>query len=440
MEDQHPKAQPFEPRLLAGVDEEDSHRLETYEARGGYETARDRLTGDTPPEAIETAVDESGLKGRGGAGFPTGMKWGFVPDADEQKYLVCNADESEPGTFKDRVILEEKPHLLLEGMILSAYALGATVGFLYIRGEYRAGYERLKSAIQEAREAGYLGENVFDSGFDFELHLNRGAGAYIVGEETALLNSLEGKRGVPRKKPPFPAVEGLFGQPTVVNNVETLSTAALIVRNGAEWYRQWGTESDPGFRLFSVCGSVREPGVYEAPLGTTLRELIEDYAGGIEKGRDVKAVIPGGSSTPPIRGSEIDVPLDSEGIQEVGSRLGSGGVIVLDETVCMPRMARRLSHFYAHESCGWCTPCREGVPWLEDILREVETGKGSAADLEKINGVSRNIDGNCFCPLGPSASTPVMRMIDYWGEEFEYHLEHGECDVRPEADGEAVSV
>lgn len=327
------------------------------------------------------------------------------------------------------MILEQKPHLLLEGMLLAAYALGTTVGFIYIRGEYRTGYERLQSAIREAREEGYLGEGVFGSDFDFTLYLNRGAGAYIVGEETALLNSLEGKRGIPRKKPPFPAVEGLFGQPTVVNNVETLSTVPLIVENGSEWYRQWGTEADPGFRLFSVCGSVKRPGVYEVPLGTPMRELLEDYAGGLTEDRDVKAVIPGGSSTPPIRGSEVDITLDSESIQEVGSRLGSGGVIVFDETVCIPRMARRLSHFYAHESCGWCTPCREGVPWLEDILREIETGRGAESDLQKLQEVAENIDGSCFCPLGPSASTPVMRMINYWGDEFEYHLQHGTCDV-----------
>jgi NADH-quinone oxidoreductase subunit F len=232
---------------------------------------------------------------------------------------------------------------------------------------------------------------------------------------------------VPRKKPPFPAVEGLFGKPTVVNNVETISNVPFLVKNGADWYRQWGTEEDPGFRLFSVCGSVKEPGVYEAPLGLPLRELIEDYCGGIENDRDIKAVIPGGSSTPPIRGDQVDVNMDSESIQEVGSRLGSGGVIVLDESVCMPRMATRLAHFYAHESCGWCTPCREGVPWLEGMLDDITKGIAPKKDYEKVMSISKNIDSNCFCPLGPSASTPVLQMIDYWGEEFEYHLEHGEC-------------
>lgn len=427
MDLEHPREQPFEPKLLATTGLEESHTLEVYEDNGGYEQARRTLNGDLEPEEVEEIVKESGLKGRGGAGFPTGMKWSFVPDNDQQKYLVCNADESEPGTFKDRVIIEQKPHLLLEGMLLSAYALDTTVGFIYIRGEYRSGYERLKGAIEEARRAGYLGSDVFGSGFDFELYLNRGAGAYIVGEETALLNSLEGKRGVPRKKPPFPAVEGLFGKPTVVNNVETLSNVPLLVENGADWYRQWGTEDDPGFRLFSVCGSVKRPGVYEAPLGTPLEEIIEDYCGGIQKGLETKAVIPGGSSTPPIRGDQIDVNMDSESIQEVGSRLGSGGVIVLDETVCMPKMATRLAHFYAHESCGWCTPCREGVPWLEDMLGDIEAGIAPDKDYEKIKSISENIDSNCFCPLGPSASTPVLQMIDYWGEEFEYHLEHGEC-------------
>lgn len=429
MDLEHPREQPFEPKLLAGTDLEDSHTLDVYEDNGGYEQARRVLNGDLDPEDVEETVKDSGLKGRGGAGFPTGMKWSFVPDNDQQKYLVCNADESEPGTFKDRVILEQKPHLLIEGMLLSAYALDATVGFIYVRGEYRTAYERLNGAIEEARKAGYLGKNVFGSDVNFKLHLNRGAGAYIVGEETALLNSLEGKRGTPRKKPPFPAVEGLFGQPTVVNNVETLSNVPLLIENGADWYRQWGTEDDPGFRLFSICGSIRRPGVYEAPLGTSLEELIEEYCGGIAKGRETKAVIPGGSSTPPIRGDQIDVNMDSESIQEVGSRLGSGGVIVMDETVCMPKMATRLAHFYAHESCGWCTPCREGVPWLEDMLRDIEQGIAPRKDYEKIKSISSNIDSNCFCPLGPSASTPVMQMIDYWGEEFEHHMEHGECDV-----------
>ena len=378
------------------------------------------------------------MKGRGGAGFPTGVKWGFVPDTDGKRYLVCNADESEPGCFKDRVLMEQKPHQLIEGIILSAYALNVDEAYIYIRGEYRTAHDRLDEAIEEAYEAGYLGENIFDSEMDLDLYLARGAGAYIVGEETALLNSLEGKRGTPRKKPPFPAVEGLFGKPTVVNNVETLSNIPHLVEHGADWYRQWGTEDDPGFRLFSICGSIKRPGVYEAPLGTTLEELIEDYCGGIERGRDVKAVIPGGSSTPPIRGSEIDVNMDSESIQEVGSRLGSGGVIVFDESVCMPSMATRLSHFYAHESCGWCTPCREGVPWLENMLEDITKGIAPRKDFEKVLSISSNIDDNCFCPLGPSASTPVMRMIDYWGEEFEYHLENGECDVSE--NGEAVTI
>lgn len=429
MADTHPKEQPFEPKLLAGADTENSYTIDVYENQGGYQTANRAVHGEWSPDEIQQMIADSGLKGRGGAGFPTGVKWSFVPDSDTQKYLVCNADESEPGTFKDRVLIEQKPHQLIEGMILSAYCLNTTVGFIYIRGEYRSGYEQLENAIEEAQEAGYLGTDIFGSDFDFDIYLNRGAGAYIVGEETALLNSLEGKRGVPRKKPPFPAVEGLFGQPTVVNNVETLSNVPHIVENGSDWYRNWGTKDDAGFRLFSVCGSIKNPGVYEAPLGVSLEELIYDYCNGIEGDRDVKAVIPGGSSTPPIRGDQIDVSMDSESIQEVGSRLGSGGVIVFDETVCIPKMARRLAHFYAHESCGWCSPCREGVPWLEDMLREIEDGLAPRKDLKKIQEISSNIDDNCFCPLGPSASTPVLRMIDYWGEEFEYHLENGTCDI-----------
>ncbi len=434
MDDTHPKPQPFEPRLIAGVDHPESHRLERHEETGGYETAREVLNGEISPSEVEETVSDSGLRGRGGAGFPTGMKWSFVPDTDDQTYLIANADESEPGTFKDRVILEQKPHLLLEGMLLSAYALDASVGFIYIRGEYRSGYDRLREAIREAEEAGYLGEDVFGSGFDFTLHLNRGAGAYIVGEETALLNSLEGKRGIPRSKPPFPAVEGLFGKPTVVNNVETLSNVPLIVEHGHRWYRNWGTEKSPGFRLFSVSGDVEEPGVYEAPLGITVEELIEDYCGGVRDGNRIKAVIPGGSSTPPIRGDQVDMPLDHESVEDYNTMLGSGGVIVMDESTCIPKMATRLAHFYAHESCGHCTPCREGVPWLEDVLRDIELGRGQEADLDRVVSISNNIDGTCFCPLGPSAAVPVLQMVNYWGDEFEHHVEHGACDLNGEVD------
>lgn len=422
---------PFEAHLLEGADREDSHTLEGYEAIGGYDTARSVVNGEYTPDEVQEIVDDSGLRGRGGAGFPTGMKWSFVPETDDQKYLVCNADESEPGTFKDRVILEQKPHLLLEGVILSAYAIGATEAYIYIRGEYRTGWNRLNQMVEDAKKAGYLGKGIFGSDFDLDVYINRGAGAYIVGEETALLNSLEGKRGKPRMKPPFPAIEGLFGQPTVINNVESLSNVPLIVENGADWYRQWGTEKSPGFRLFSISGSVKRPGVYEAPLSVPLEELIYDYCQGIEGDREVKAVIPGGSSTPPIKGDQIDVSMDYEAIQEVDSMLGSGGVIVFDETVCIPKMARRLAHFYAHESCGWCTPCREGVPWLEDVLREIETGRARNGEIEKMKSISHNIDGNCFCPLGPSAANPVLQMFDYWPEEFEYHAEHGECDLEP---------
>lgn len=419
--------QEFEPKLLEGIEEPESHTLSNYESLDGYATAEKLLTGDTKPEEIEEMIDDSGLRGRGGAGFPTGMKWSFVPDNDQQKYLIANADESEPGCFKDRVILEQNPHLLIEGMIISAYALDTTVGFIYIRGEYRTGFERLEQAMEEAQEAGYLGDDVFGSGFDFKLHLNRGAGAYIVGEETALMNSIEGKRGIPRSKPPFPAIEGLFGKPTVINNVETLSNVPLITENGPDWYRNWGSEKSPGFRLFSISGHVEEPGVYEIPLEITFREAIENYAGGFQDGREPKGIFPGGSSTPPMKADQLDTEMTYEGPEEVGTRLGAGGVIVMDETTCMPKMARRLAHFYGHESCGHCTPCREGVPWLEDVLEEIEVGRAGQQDLERVNSISNNIDGNCFCPLGPSAANPVMTMMEFWGEEFEYHLEHGEC-------------
>jgi NADH-quinone oxidoreductase subunit F len=430
MDTTHPKDQPFEPHLLNGADVPASHQRETYEDHlDGYEAARDVIHGSKDREDVTEAVKASGLKGRGGAGFPTGVKWGFIPDTDGKRYLVCNADESEPGCFKDRVLMEEKPHQLIEGMIISAYALNVDEAYIYIRGEYQTAHDRLDEAIEEAYEAGYLGENMFESDESLDLYLVRGAGAYIVGEETALLNSLEGKRGVPRKKPPFPAVEGLFGKPTVINNAETLSTVTQVLKHGPDWYQQWGTEDDPGFRLLSISGDVRQPGVYEIPLGTPIPEILEEYAGGVAQDRELKGIIPGGSSTPPVRGDNIDVDWDDESMQEVDSRTGAAGMIVFDETLCVPKLAHRLSNFYAHESCGWCSPCREGVPWLTDLLREVEQGVAPESDLDKIERVADHIEPNCFCPLGPSAAIPVKHLMDYWGEEFEHHVKNGECDM-----------
>jgi NADH-quinone oxidoreductase subunit F len=401
--------------------------LEVYVAHGGYAAARKALTEMTPAE-VEAEVKTSGLRGRGGAAFPTGVKWGFIPrDTGKPIYLTVNADESEPGTCKDRVILQHLPHLLLEGILCTSYAIGCHRAFVYIRGEYLEPYEALNRAAGEARAGGYLGENLFGTGFDLDLCIHRGAGAYICGEETALLSSLAGERGEPRAKPPFPAVSGLYGCPTCINNVETVATIPCIVKNGGAWYASIGTEKSTGTRLFGVSGHVNRPGVYELELGTPFRELLEDCAGGIREGRQLKALIPGGSSMPMVPAEVAwEMNTDMESIQAHGSLGGSAGVIVMDETTSIPHVTLRLAQFYAHESCGKCTPCREGTRWMVNLLRRICSGEGTARDLDLLEQVAFNIGGplmsgagRTFCLLGDSAAWPVQGALKHFRHEFE---------------------
>jgi NADH-quinone oxidoreductase subunit F len=405
----------------------ESWTLQTYRAQGGYDAAVKALTELQPDELIDV-VKTSGLRGRGGAGFPTGMKWSFVPkNIPKPTYLVCNADESEPGTFKDRLMIERVPHQILEGMIIASYALRVRTAFVYVRGEMTLGARRLQEAIDEAYAAGCLGKNLLGTGMDLDILLFVGAGAYICGEETALLESLEGKRGQPRLKPPFPATVGLYGCPTVVNNVETLCNLPHIVAHGPEWYTSMGTEKSPGPRLFSVSGHVKRRGVYELPMGVPLRELIFEHAGGIRDGHRFKAVIPGGSSVPVLDESKLDVGMDFESLQQAGSLLGSAGVIVMDDTTCMVSAALNLLHFYWHESCGKCTPCREGTGWFVKTLHRIEAGHGRPEDLDLLLDVVDNIRGKTFCPFGDAAVTPVDSMIRLFRDDFEQHIVKRRC-------------
>jgi len=375
-------------------------------------------------------VKASGLRGRGGAGFSAGMKWSFVPkDSPKPRYLVVNADESEPGTFKDRELMTKNPHQLIEGIILASYAIRANVAYIYIRGEFAWLVPVLESAIAEAKAAGYLGKNILGSGFDLECHVHLGAGAYICGEETALLNSLEGKRGNPRLKPPFPAVEGLYACPTVVNNVETICAVAPIMLHGADWYRQWGTEKSTGTKLFSVSGPVKRPGNYEIPMGLPIRTLLEEYCGGMLDGYTLKAIIPGGSSVPAMLPSQLDTPLDYESIAAAGSMVGSGGCVFVDDQVCMVDLALNVTKFYRHESCGKCTPCREGTHWMENILTELEHGEGTMEQIDQLYGICDMILGKSFCALGDAAAMPVMSYIKLFRDEFEFHVREKRCRV-----------
>ena len=412
--------------LLDFEGQKGTHTIENYLKRDGYKAAEKALKEMKPDEVIEE-VKKSGLRGRGGAGFPTGMKWSFVPkDVDKPKYLVCNADEGEPGTFKDRVILGQDPHKLIEGMIISGYAIGANTGYIYIRGEYAKEAEVLEEAISEAYDKGYLGENIFGSGFTFNLYVHRGAGAYVCGEETALLNSIEGKKGQPRIRPPFPAVVGLYQNPTVINNVETLSTVPWIIRNGGDKYAEIGTEKSKGTKLFSISGHVNKPGVYEAPLGTPLMEFIEKYAGGVIG--KLKAVVPGGSSTPILTAEEAEkVNLDYESMQQAGTMLGSGAIIVMNDTVCIPKALSVLTRFYHHESCGQCTPCREGTGWLDKLMKNIIEGKGKKSDLDLLVSVASNMMGRTICPLADAAAMPVVSYVKKFREEFEKYIELGKC-------------
>ena len=417
----------FEPVLLRNVDVPDGHLLSTYEAGGGYRALRKAL-GEYTPDEIVDLVKESNLRGRGGAGFPTGMKWSFVPKAaGKPKYLCCNADEGEPGTFKDRIIMERDPHQLIEGLAVSAYAIGAETAYVYIRGEYVTAIRRMEQAIAEAHENGCLGTGILGSNFNFMVYIHRGAGAYICGEETAMLESLEGKRAQPRLKPPFPAVAGLYASPTVINNVETLACVPHIVMRGPAWFRGIGPDRSPGPKLYCLSGQVRKPGLYELPMGISLRELVEEHAGGPLPGRKVKAVIPGGVSAPVIPASELEVGMDFDSLAAAGSMLGSAGVVVIDDSTCMVKLATRIIEFFHHESCGKCTPCREGLDWAVKVLRRIEAGEGETGDLEQLEMLCKGIFGNTFCALGDGAAMGLRAALKHFREEFVAHIEERRC-------------
>jgi NADH-quinone oxidoreductase subunit F len=407
---------PLTPILTAHWDEPDSHTIEGYRRHGGYDMVP--VSFGVHPDDVIALVKESGLRGRGGAGFPTGMKWGFVPQNDgKPHYLVVNADESEPGACKDIPLMMANPHSLVEGCIHASYAIRANYAFIYIRGEVPHVIRRVTAAVREAYAAGFLGKDILGSGFDLDIVVHSGAGAYICGEETALLDSLEGRRGQPRLKPPFPAVAGLYASPTVINNAETIANIPTIVRNGAEWFKQFGTEKSPGFKLFAVSGHVQRPGIYEAPLGTTMRELLE-YAGGVREGHELKFWIPGGSSVPMLLPEHLDTPLTYEDMASLGTMLGTGTPMVFDETTSVVRAISRWIHFYKHESCGKCTPCREGTFWLDQMLARFEDGTAAEADIDTVDEICKQIAGRSFCALGDAASTPYAPALKYFREEF----------------------
>ena len=421
------------PQIYAGLNG-NNWSLKDYEARGGYQALRKVLGKDggegLTQDQIIAIIKESGLRGRGGAGFPTGLKWSFMPrQFPGDKFLVCNSDEGEPGTCKDREILMYNPHIVIEGMAIGAFAIGASRGYNYIHGEIFQVYERFQAALQEAREAGYIGQNIMGSNFSFELNAHHGFGAYICGEETALLESIEGKKGQPRFKPPFPASFGLYGRPTIINNTETFSAVPWIIRNGGQAYLECGKPNNGGTKIFSVSGDVERPGNYEIPLGTPFSVLLE-LAGGVRSGQQLKAVIPGGSSSPVLPASIImDCTMDYDSIAKAGSMLGSGAVIVMDDTRCMVKSLQRLSYFYMHESCGQCTPCREGTGWLWRVVDRIENGKGRPADMDLLDSVAGNIMGRTICALGDAAAMPVRAMLKHFRPEFEYHVEHKTCTV-----------
>tara|TARA_R110001583_G_scaffold31978_4_gene109225 strand:+ start:210157 stop:211476 length:1320 start_codon:yes stop_codon:yes gene_type:complete len=419
--------------ILAGVDGDRTWRLQDYMARGGYAALRKIIAEKTPPETIIAELKASVLRGRGGAGFPTGLKWSFMPRSfPGDKYLACNSDEGEPGTFKDRDILRYNPHTVIEGMIIAAYAMGCARGYNYIHGEIFEIYTRFEEALDEARAAGLLGQNILGSDFSFELFAHHGYGAYICGEETALLESIEGKKGQPRFKPPFPASYGLYGKPTTINNTETFASVPFIMNMGGEGFLNLGKPNNGGTKLFSISGHVNRPGNYEINLGTPFSELLE-MAGGMRGGRQLKGVIPGGSSSPVIPGAVMmDCTMDYDSISKAGSMLGSGAVIVMDETTCMVKALERLSYFYFEESCGQCTPCREGTGWLYRVVHRIENGLGRPDDLDLLNSVTTNIMGRTICALGDAASMPVQSFIKHFGDEFAYHIENKKCLVPPE--------
>jgi len=412
--------------------------LSTYESAGGYAMLRKILKEKTPPLEIIETLKTSNLRGRGGAGFPTGIKWSFMIPRDEagrermknvQKYIVCNSDEGEPGTFKDRDILRYNPHALIEGMAIAGYTIGATVGYNYIRGEFGEPVDRFEAAIQEAYEAGLLGKDILGSKVDFDLYTHLGAGAYICGEETALLESIEGKKGQPRFKPPFPAAFGLYGKPTTINNTETLASVPSILANGGEWFLNLGKPNNGGCKLFAVSGHVNKPGNYEIPLGTPFKDLLE-MAGGMREGRKLKAVIPGGSSTPVVPGEMMmELTMDYDSITKADSMLGAGSVIIMDEMTCMVKVLARIAHFYYEESCGQCTPCREGTGWMSRMIHRIAHGHGRVEDLDVLDDVANKIAGRTICALGDAAAMPVQSFLKHYRDEFEYMIQHGKSKI-----------
>jgi NADH-quinone oxidoreductase subunit F len=419
----------FEAVLTQNINLLDSEKISTYLMHGGYETARLALLEYTPESLIDL-IKRSGLRGRGGAGFPAGVKWGFMPkDPRVQKYVAVNTDEGEPGTFKDRQIVERDPHQIIEGILITSFAVGASKAYVYIRGEFFLGVKRWIKAIADAYEHGFLGKDIFGSGFELDISVHRGAGAYICGEETAMIESLEGKRGNPRMKPPYPAQVGLFGEPTLVHNIETLACIKHIVQRGADWFASIGTTESKGPKIFSVSGHVTRPGNYELPLGTSLKEIIFEHAGGIRDGKKLKAVIPGGASTPMLTAEQVDIPMAFETLEKAGSQLGTGAIIVMNEDTCMVEAARRISKFFAHESCGRCVPCRVGSIRLYEALDRIERGKGRPDDIDRALYLSQNIDGSTFCPMGAALVNPARSTIQKFREEYEYHIQNKRCWV-----------
>ena len=419
------------PVLSANWDEADSFTITGYKRNGGYTAVAKALA--MPADEVIQLVKDSGLRGRGGAGFPTGNKWGFIPQGDNKEhYFVVNADESEPGTCKDTPLMMANPHVLIEGIIIGSYAIRANYAFIYIRGEVAHVVRRVQQAIEDAYAAGLLGKNILGKGFDLELVLHVGAGAYICGEETALLDSLEGFRGQPRLRPPFPAIAGLYAKPTVVNNVESVASVPAIVNNGVPWFTAMGTEKSKGFTLYSLSGHVNNPGQFEAPLGITLRQLL-GIAGGVRNGHKLKFWTPGGSSTPIFTDAHLDVPLDYEGVAAAGSMLGTKALQIFDETTCIVRAVLRWTEFYKHESCGKCTPCREGTWWLVQVLKDLEAGKGTEADLDKLLDLCDNIMGRSFCALADGAASPIISSLKYFRQEYLDHLAAGQCPFDPMA-------
>jgi NADH-quinone oxidoreductase subunit F len=406
--------------------------LAEYESRGGYQGLRKTLL--MSPSEITDLIKKSNLRGRGGAGFPTGMKWSFVPmgkEAPHPKYLVANADEMEPGTFKDRALMERDPHQLIEGMIVAAYAIEADIGYIFLRGEYECSHRRLARAIAEARERNYLGHNILGSGYTFNLHLHASAGRYICGEETALLNALEGKRAHPRTKPPFPQVSGLWGKPTIVQNVETLCNVHHIVLKGVDWFHNLSRTDNGGTKLYGVSGKVKRPGLWELPMGTPMREIIEDHAGGMRDGLRLRGVLPGGASTDFLVEEHLDTPMDFDSVQKAGSRLGTGTMVVLDDQTCSVGMVLNLEHFFAQESCGWCTPCWSGLSWTEKLLSAIEQGAGTRCDLETLTFQTKFLaPGNTFCAFAPGAVEPLQSALKYFADDFRRHVDEHRCPWR----------